>query len=142
MVAGHSAGGHLAAMLLACDWSSWDAGLPPDLVRRALSISGLYELDSLRPTPFLRDSLRLTPLDVLRCSPAWFPAPRQGRFYTVAGGEESAEFLRHNRLIRQAWGRRAVPVCETLPGLNHFSIVEALTQPGHRLHQLATALVR
>jgi len=32
-------------------------------------------------------------------------------------------------------------VCEALPGLNHFSVVEALTQPGHRLQGLARDLV-
>ena len=61
--------------------------------------------------------------------------------YTVAGGDESAEFLRQNALIRQAWGPKAVPVCEALPGLNHFSVLAALAQPGHRLHALARELL-
>jgi arylformamidase len=39
-VSGHSAGGHLAAMLMACDWPVFGPDLPPDLVRNALSISG------------------------------------------------------------------------------------------------------
>ena len=34
-----------------------------------------------------------------------------------------------------------VPVAEALDGLQHFSIVEALTQPGHRLHTLALELL-
>jgi arylformamidase len=33
-----------------------------------------------------------------------------------------------------------VPLREALLGLNHFSIVEALVQPGHRLNQLALEL--
>ena len=69
------------------------------------------------------------------------PAPQQGTLYTVAGGDESPEFLRHNELIRKAWGKQRVPVCEALPGLNHFSVLEALAQPRHRLHQLAMELV-
>jgi arylformamidase len=140
-VVGHSAGGHLAAMLLACLWKQHAADLPADLVKNALSVSGLYELDSVMHTPFLKDSLRLTPQQVAQASPAWFPAPGQGVLYSVAGADESAEFLRHNALIEQAWGSKTVPVREALLGLNHFSIVEALVQPGHRLHQLALQLI-
>lgn len=139
-VIGHSAGGHLAAMLLTCLWKKHAADLPADLVKNALSVSGLYELESVMHTPFLKDALRLTPQQVAQASPAWFPAPRHGVLYTVTGADESAEFLRHNALIEQAWGARAVPVREALLGLNHFSIVEALVQPGHRLHQLALQL--
>ena len=141
-VAGHSAGGHLAAMLLACRWSALGADLPTGLVRNALSVSGLYDLVPLMHTPFLQPSLQLTPADALRASPACMPGPRRGLLYTVAGGGESAEFLRHNQLIRDMWGKRTVPVCETLPGLNHFSVLEALAQPGHRLHALALQLLR
>ena len=140
-VMGHSAGGHLAAMLLTCLWPLHAKDLPDDLVKSALSISGLYELDSVMRTPFLKESLRLSPAQVARASPAWLPAPTKGVLRTVAGGDESAEFLRHNRLIRQAWGRKAVPVCESLPGLNHFSVLEALTEPSHRLHRLALGLL-
>ncbi|MGE0498294.1 MAG: alpha/beta hydrolase [Ramlibacter sp.] len=140
-VAGHSAGGHLAAMLMACRWRSHARDLPAHLVARGLSISGLFELEPLRFTPFLQDSLRLTADDARRASPARMPAPRNGRLFTVAGADESAEFLRHNQLIRQAWGERAVPVCEALPGLNHFSVLEALVDPAHRLHRLACDLL-
>ncbi len=140
-VIGHSAGGHLAAMLLACLWSVHAKDLPADLVKNALSISGLYELESVMHTPFLKDSLRLTPRQVAQASPAWLPPPKKGVLYTVAGANESEEFLRHNALIEQAWGPTTVPVREALPGLNHFSIVEALVQPGHRLHQLALQLL-
>jgi arylformamidase len=131
--------GHLAALLLACQWPALGADLPPGLVRNALSISGLYDLEPIRHTPFLQPSLRLTPQDALRASPACMPAPRAGVLYTVAGGDESAEFLRHNELIRKVWGKRTVPVCEALAGLNHFSVLDALAQPGHRLHALARA---
>lgn len=145
-VAGHSAGGHLAAMLLACQWPSYQTDLPSSLVKNALSISGLYDLEPLRHTPFIRDALRLTPAQVKQASPALLPAPpvREGRglLYTVAGGDESSEFLRQNQLIQQAWGPQTVPVCEVLPGLNHFSVLEALVQPRHRLHKLALQLLK
>lgn len=140
-VIGHSAGGHLAAMLLACRWKTLGADLPDDLLRKAMSISGLFDLEPIRQTPFVQGDLRLTPEQVRRASPALWSAPRQRVLYTVVGGDESPEFLRHNQLIRKAWGSRVVPVCEALPGLNHFSVVSALTEPGHRLHALAKQLI-
>jgi arylformamidase len=145
-VAGHSAGGHLASMLLACEWPSVGVDLPPDLVKNALSISGVFDLEPLRHAPFVADSLRLTPAQVKKASPALLPAPllKEGRgaLFSVAGGDESSEFLRQNRLIQQAWGQQVVPVAEALPGLNHFSVLEALVQPRHRLNQLAKQLLK
>lgn len=140
-VIGHSAGGHLSAMMLSCLWQQFDAALPARLVPRALSISGVHDLAPLAHTPFLRDDLRLTPQDVRRASPVNLPAPRAGALYAVAGGDESAEFLRQTRLMQQAWGQQTVPVCEALPGLNHFSVVESLCHSGSRLNQLARELV-
>jgi arylformamidase len=144
-VVGHSAGGHLAAMLLACQWKAYAGDLPVHLLKNALSISGLYELESIRRAPFLQDSLRLTPVQVKKASPAWLPAPKvvrgRGVLNSVAGGNESAAFMQHNTLIQQVWGSRVVPVAEVLPGLNHFSILDALIQPGHRLNQLTRDLL-
>ena len=108
---------------------------------RDSSISGLYDLEPVMHTPFLKDSLRLTPEQVTLASPALMPAPKQGVLYTVAGAEESAEFIRHNKLIQQAWGKKVVPVCETIPQRNHFSVLEDLTAPWQHLHQLAIRLV-
>ncbi len=140
-VVGHSAGGHLAAMMMACVWRAHADDLPAELVRNALAISGLHELESIRRTPFLQQDLRLTPEDARKASPAWMPAPRVCILNSVCGGDESAEFLRQNLLIQQRWGRKVVPVCESLPGLNHFSVLDALVQPGHRLHRLARDLL-
>ncbi|MEY3782141.1 MAG: hypothetical protein RIS97_319 [Pseudomonadota bacterium] len=140
-LAGHSAGGHLVAMLLSCLWQKFDTTLPNDVVKNALSISGLFELETPMHSPYLQDSLHLTPAEVKRISPAWMPAPASGKLYSVVGGDESPEFLRHNQLIQDAWGKQAVPVSEQLPSLNHFTVLEALCQPTHRLHQLACELL-
>lgn len=129
-VVGHSAGGHLATMLLGCYWAQvhTSAGkpLPNNWLRRAVSISGLYDLAPLVPAPFLQEDLRLTPQTVQRCSPAYWPRPAKGKLYTVVGGDESQEFLRHNVMMRQAWGKKRVPYTRVVAGLNHFTIVEAL----------------
>ena len=141
-VIGHSAGGQLTAMMLACAWKVFDADLPADVVKRAMGLSGLYDLGPLKHTPSLQEVLRLTPQQVHDASPARLPPPARGRFVGVVGGEESGEYLRQNRLIQQAWGRERVPQAATLPGLNHFSIVDALATPGHRVNRLARELMR
>jgi arylformamidase len=140
VVAGHSAGAHLAAMLLCCDWPAVAPELPADMVRSALAISGVYELEPLRHAPFLQADLRLTPASARKLSPALFPAP-QGRLYAAAGADESWEFLRQNALIQQAWGREAVPVCETVPGAHHFSVLHDLVDPKSRLNGMAIELL-
>lgn len=140
-VVGHSAGGHLATMMLACDWKAVAPDLPPDMVRNALSISGLFDLRPLRKVPFLGDSLRLNDADALRASPALWPAPVRGELHAVVGADESDEFVRQNALIREAWGAACVPVCEAMPGLHHFSVVDALADPAHALHARALALL-
>ncbi|GAC1603824.1 MAG: alpha/beta hydrolase [Ramlibacter sp.] len=141
-VAGHSAGGQLAAMLLACLWPLHGQDLPADLVKGALSVSGLHDLTPIMHTPFLQKDLKLTPRQVRKASPALLPAPPAGALAAVCGGDESAEFHRQRELIRAAWGAQRVPVCEALPGLDHFSVVDALAQPDSRLHRIAAGLLR
>jgi len=139
-VAGHSAGGHLTAMLLSCRWKQVADDLPAQLLTGGLSISGLYDLEPIRHTPFLQTDLKLSPGSVARLSPAFFPRSRS-KLYTVAGGDESEEFIRQNVLIRDVWGPTAVPVCETLAGLNHLTILRSLVDPAGRLHDLALRLL-
>lgn len=141
-VVGHSAGGHLAAMMRACLWPVYGKGLPADLVKNALSISGLHDLEPIMNAPFLQGDLKLTPQQVRQASPALLPAPSSGALAVVAGGAESPEFHRQAQLMRNAWGKKAVPVCEILPGLNHFSVLDALGQPEHRLHAIAMELLK
>jgi len=141
VVAGHSAGGHLAAMLLCCRWPRVAAGLPSGLCSRALAISGVFDLEPLRRTSFLQPDLRLTPASVRRLSPAGFPPP-EGVLHAVDGGDESEEFHRQRALIRARWGARAVPVCESLPEANHFTVLDSLASPAGRLHALALGLLR
>jgi arylformamidase len=140
-LAGHSAGGHLATMLLSCRWKEVDEEMPAQPLAGALSVSGLYDLEPVRHTPFLHKDLQLTPHAVARLSPAFFPRPKSGRLYAAVGLEESDEFRRQNLLIREVWGPTAVPVCETVPAANHFTVLNSLADPAGRLHDLALRLL-
>ena len=138
VVAGHSAGGHLAAMLLACDWPAVAPGLPADLPKSALSLSGVFDLEPLRHAPFLAPDIGLTQRSARRLSPAHMPPPR-GALVSVVGGDESEEFLRQQALIQSAWGAQVR--AEVVPGRNHMNVLHELVQPGSRTHHHALRLL-
>jgi arylformamidase len=135
VVVGHSAGGHLAALLLTCRWKDVGADLPTKLLTAAISISGLFDLEPLRHAPFLQSDLHLTPASVRRLSPAFFARPRS-TLIALTGADESEEFIRQNQLIRDQWGPTTVPVCETIGGCHHFNILNDLVDPQGRTHRL------
>ena len=140
VVAGHSAGGHLAAMLLACDWRVVAPDLPADLVKAALAISGLYELEPLRHAPFLAPDLKLTKASARRLSPALMAAPA-GVLVAVVGGDESEEFLRQADLIEKVWGPRTVLASERVAKAHHMNVLHELADPRSRTHRWGLQLL-
>jgi arylformamidase len=140
VVAGHSAGGHLAAMMLCCRWPELAADLPARVVQSALSVSGVFELDPLRRAPFLARDLALTAASARRLSPVFIPRPA-GPLVAVVGADESEEFIRQHRRLARAWGRPGVPVCETVPGRHHMNVLHDLAEPSSRVHQSALELL-
>ena len=137
-VAGHSAGGHVAAMLATALWPLLDKDLPDNLLKSAVAISGLFDLEPIRRTPHLQVDLQLTAQQVQRASPAYLKPQQSTHAHVscVVGGDESQEFIRQNTLLQTAWGKQTVTQCKVLPGLNHFTVLDALTDPQHALHQL------
>lgn len=126
VVVGHSAGGHLAAAMLATDWSKV-ANVPADLVKAAYAISGVFDLAPLVPTS-LNEALKLDTAAARAASPLLWPPPAKGRtFVAAAGGAESQEFIRQSLEIVAAWSKAGIRAeCVVVPGANHFTIVEEL----------------
>jgi len=142
MVYGHSAGGHLAACMVATDWRKLDPKAPADLVPAAYSISGLFDLTPLVGIPMAHD-LRLEEAEARRVSPLFWRAPKGRAFYAVAGALESSEFLRQSRVVADSWGKAGAQTrYETIAGTNHFTVIDALADPQSmmvgRLTELAT----
>lgn len=122
-VSGHSAGGHLCAMLLATDWEGV-YGLPNELIRGALMLSGLYDL---RPFPWswLQPKLQLTGRDVASYSPLFLPARVPATVHLCAGGKESTEFARQmNDYAEYLRQQGLTTTTALLPDDDHFSILE------------------
>jgi arylformamidase len=142
MVYGHSAGGHLAACLLATDWRAFGANVAGDLVPSACAISGVFDLTPLM-TVSMNQDLRLDEAEARRVSPLFWRPPAGHALDVWVGALESAEFLRQSRTFAEAWGKAGVDTrCEEVAGTNHFTVIDALSDPGSaavgRLAQLAT----
>lgn len=127
LATGHSAGGHLSAMLLATDWRALDPGLPADLVHAALPISGVFELEPLLPST-VAQGLNLTPKSARALSPRYLPSPGRA-LHCVVGGAESGEFIRQSRDMATAWGGSF----EALPDADHFTVIAPLADPASAL---------
>jgi len=76
---GHSAGGHLAAMMLCCEWPKYSPDLPKKVACAALSISGLYDLTEIVKVPSVNCDVRLDEKSALRVSPAFLPPATDAR---------------------------------------------------------------
>jgi arylformamidase len=133
-VAGHSAGAHLAAMMMAAVWPAFAPDLPLDLVKRGVLLSGVYDLEPVLHADFVNGDLKLTENDIGLLSPACMPLAHSTPFVTAFGGLESEEFERQNGLIAQRW-KDSHRGNIALPDINHLTICDAFATPGHPLHE-------
>jgi arylformamidase len=138
---GHSAGGHLTAMLMCAVWPAFDAQLPKDLWKGGLAVSGLYDLRPLLQVDFLQQDLRLDEAAAVKLSPAFMSPATRAPLMTSVGGAESGEFLRQNRLLGERW-RAAFAGDVPMPGKNHFSVADGLAERSSPLFQAALRLMK
>ena len=141
-VCGHSAGGHLTAMLMATHWPHEGGDLPARLIHSGLAISGLYELAPLRHTS-LNEALAMDAETAGRNSPALLPATGDAPLIAAVGSLESAEFHRQAATLAERWQDRSgtVEVLE-VPGTNHFTILEKLAREGALLERALALLAQ
>ena len=139
-LAGHSAGGHLAALAAQTDWPALFPDLPGDLpaglVRGVCSISGLYDLEPIRCS-YLNEALALDAAEVAALSPmAHLPAKASGPLLLAVGGAESAEYHRQQAdyAARLRAARHPVQAI-ILEGRHHFSAADALAEPDSPLFE-------
>ena len=141
VISGHSAGGHLAACMLATDWRALDPSLPEDLVTSAYAISGLFDLRPLVPTS-INAAMKLDEAQAKAVSPLFWKPPVRGTLDALVGGNESAEYFRQSRSIVDTWGAAGLPAqFGTVADANHFTAIAPLADPNSpmtlRLKQLA-----
>ncbi|MES2073221.1 MAG: alpha/beta hydrolase [Pseudomonadota bacterium] len=140
VVAGHSAGAHLAAMMMAAQWTTYAGDLPANMIKAGVLTSGLYDLSPVPRAEFVNVDLQLTPERALGLSPGFMPQSHATPFITAVGGLESDEFKRQNGLIGRAWqDQHRADIA--LPAANHLTICDALADPDSALVQAMLELV-
>jgi len=117
-VAGWSAGGHLTATAM---------GEPA--VAGGLSISGIFDLEPIRLN-YLNEKLGLDEAEAARNSPIRHLPARAGRLCVAVGGAELPELRRQSAEYEAAWRAAGLPGdFVSLPGKDHFSVLEELSRP-------------
>ncbi len=142
VVSGHSAGGHLTAMMQATDWPAFEEGLPMDVVAAGLPISGVYDVEPIRLTP-LNDAVRLKLEDVASQSPMFMKPTSTGPSVIAFGGNEYDEFDRQAHDLAAAWAKHGMETSTLMmPGRDHFTALSALAETDHDLFAAALKLLK
>jgi arylformamidase len=140
--AGHSAGGHLTAMMIATDWPGVWATFPQRLLSAAVTLSGLFDLEPLTRAEFLRHDLNLNPVLARALSPAFLPWRNEVPVLRAVGARESDEFHRQSALLGEHWPRACERPLLDVADCNHFSIVDSFATPGSELFAATRSLFR
>lgn len=123
---GHSAGGHLTGMGLATDWPAIGSDLPRDLVKAGLPMSGLYDLEPLRPTE-INDALALDAATARDYSPLFKKPASDAPILATLGGGETRQFHRQTDWFVEKWKTYGVRVERYAePEVDHFDYVNRL----------------
>ncbi|RJT36175.1 alpha/beta hydrolase [Mesorhizobium waimense] len=137
MLAGHSAGGHLASRM-----ASATTALSPEVtgrIRHVMSISGVHDLRPLMRTA-MNETLAIDEAEALTESPALLRPMDNARLTCWVGGGERAEFLRQSALLANVWiGLGAATSSVVEPDRHHFSIIDGLADPEHPLTRTLVA---
>ena len=133
---GHSAGGHLVAMLYATDWRQRQCDV--SCILGGLALSGVYDLAPLLACSMNADLL-LDRETAHANSPIHFEPTMTVPLYLAVGAAESNAFRTQSRLLSAAWPT----ICDTpeeVENANHFTAVDFLAQPTHSMFQRVVRL--
>ena len=133
LIAGHSAGGHLTAMLLATDWAA--RGAIAGSIVAGLALSGVFDLEPLVQVSFNSD-LRLDVGQARALSPIRLTPKVRAPLLLAAGAKETSEFIRQSWLLWERWPESHTPAHRgpmLIPDRHHFSVVTDLGNPASEL---------
>ena len=135
-IAGHSAGGHLVAMLYTTDWPRY--GVPVDAIRGGLSISGVFDLEPLIQVSFNAD-LKLDSGKARAMSPIHCTAEVRAPLLLAVGSGETSEFSRQSWLLWERWPECRPATAHSplfIADRHHYSVMSEL---GDRKSELTAA---
>ncbi|NXK48426.1 KFA formamidase, partial [Chauna torquata] len=135
---GHSAGAHLAAMVLSTDWTEF--GVAPD-IRGTVLVSGVYDLEPILHT-YVNDALNMNQEVAKRNSPMLsvtraVPAAAACEVLVAVAQHDSPEFRRQSQEYSQALRSAGWSVSLLdLASVDHFDIIEKLSEDAYVLTQV------
>jgi arylformamidase len=122
-IAGHSAGAHLAAMMIATDWSKFADDIPRDMIKGMVGVSGIYDLEPLLQIDSVNVDLKLTANSAKKLSPTLLKTQSDAAIYLAAGELESDEFKRQSNLLAQNWHKN-IEYNQLVTKAHHLNIVD------------------
>jgi arylformamidase len=126
---GHSAGGHLTGMMMTTDWPAFEDGLPRDMLKGAIPISGIFELEPLRFTSH-NEGLHLDQAEAASESPVNRPPVTDAAQLVACGADESAEFNRQSDLYVETFASSSRQMERyAVAGCHHFEVINELADP-------------
>lgn len=137
--AGHSAGGQLAAMLMTTEWSGLNVAA--DAIKGVCAISGIFNLDPIRLSD-LNQVLNMDNVAAQRNSPVKLLPAIACPLAIVVGADETDEFRDQSRELYDRWKNNIPVEIMEAEGLNHFSIVETIVDPGSTLNNIMRRLIK
>jgi arylformamidase len=137
-ISGSSAGAHLQAMALAHEWAG--EGLPADLIKGAVPISGIYDPEPARHIS-VNAEIGLT-AEIARRNDALTLPPRvKCPVALFVGGAEPPSWQQQTTLYgAHLRAHGLAPTVEVVPGANHFSILDQYLDPDSAIVRAIVAL--
>ncbi|MEO8172626.1 MAG: alpha/beta hydrolase, partial [Sediminibacterium sp.] len=134
-VAGHSAGGHLASMMMVKN----EPGFTHP-VKGICAISGLYNLLPVQLC-YVNEILGMDHETALRNSPVNLLPVVSCPLLLAVGANETSEYLEQSRELYSVWSKQGVKVeLLEIEGADHFSILEMMIESSSPLHKLMNSL--
>ncbi|HEX9926266.1 MAG TPA: alpha/beta hydrolase [Anaerolineae bacterium] len=133
-ISGHSAGGHIVAMLMATMWREGADDVPEQLVKGGCAISGLFNLRPIQLS-YVNDSIGMDEVTARRNSPVFMTPTTRRPLIVAVGGAESEEYKAQSQELAAAWSGQLALTELTVAGANHFTVLASLAQPNGALHR-------
>jgi len=132
-LSGHSAGGHIVAMLMATNWPEFDPEMPLEPIKAGCGISGVYDLEPVRLS-FLNKDLGLTAATARMFSPVLLEPEVRAPLLLPVGGDEGPEYIRQSMDMAEAWVTKGVDAkVWVMPDCNHFDTINQFLDPASEL---------
>lgn len=139
IIAGHSAGAHLSIEIAL---AQSDRTPENQRITGLVPISGIYNLSPLLETS-LNERLRLDPSSAQETSPVFRTRAGMPPATFLVGGTETPAFLEQNRQMAEAWSQAGNWADHhAQAGMDHFSLLSALSKPNGPLLQRLKFLCR